>query len=148
MWRSLLPILGLCSCSRRFGCRFRDSDNNNNSCLRGVTGGRSRFLFRDRDGFGGPHRQCYLDSISGALAISKKKKKKRVWTCFFFLTGQSQSHIAIGLGKRGSRTVALLHTKFCGCHFFLVDAAFSKLVAGRTLNDYHTPPTAEFASKF
>ena len=49
----------------------------------GVTGGRSRFLFRGRDGFGGPHRQCYLTVLAVRLRYQKKKKKESGPVFFF-----------------------------------------------------------------
>ena len=80
-----------------------------------------------------------VGAVSGALTGSNrcgcdfKKKKTSFWSCFF-LAGHFQSQITFALCDRGSRTVTLLHTKFCDCEFSLADAAFSKPVAERTLS--------------
>ena len=127
MWRSLLPILGLCSCSRQFGCRFCDDDNNNDSCCGGVAKGRSRFLFCGRNGFGGPHLQCYRDSKRFAVAISKKNKNLDL---FPFFGRISQSDLA----NEAPEQLLCCTRNFAVVIFFLADATFNKLVAGRTLN--------------
>jgi hypothetical protein len=84
---------GLWSCSRRFGCRFCYGDNNNDSCYWGVTGDHSCFLFRV-----GTVSGALIGSVTRDNGCSCDLKKKRL-DLFFFVAGQSQSHIAIGLRK-------------------------------------------------
>ena len=50
---------------------------------RGVTGGRSRSLFHDWNGFGGPHRQYYRDD-NGCGCDIKNKNKSQSRPVFFF----------------------------------------------------------------
>ena len=65
------------------------------SCCGGVTGGRSRSLFREVGTVSGALPGSVTVTVTGAVAIKKKKSLD-----LFFLAGQSQSHIAIGVGKR------------------------------------------------
>jgi hypothetical protein len=85
--------------------------------LRGCDRGLFPFPFSWLEQFRGPSSGSVTVTITGAVEISKKNNQ--VQTCFFFfLVGQFQSQIAIELCDRGSRTVTLLHAKFCGCVFF------------------------------